>query len=195
MIRKLTDLDLHDKTVFLRVDFNVPIKDGKVGEAHRIESALPTIRFLLERANKVIIASHLGRPEGKVVDKYSLAPVQRHLQESLKLPVAMATDCVGPAVESLVRKTDSKIVLLENLRFHPEEEKNEEGFCRALAALADVYVNDAFGTAHRAHASTAGIAAYVPQAAAGFLMQKEIEALGHALTKAEKPYVAIVGGA
>jgi phosphoglycerate kinase len=195
MIRKLTDLDLYDKTVFLRVDFNVPIKDGKVGEAHRIESALPTIRFLLERANKVIIASHLGRPEGKVVNKYSLAPVQRHLQESLKLPVAMATDCVGPAVESLVQTTDSKIVLLENLRFHPEEEKNEQGFCRALAALADVYVNDAFGAAHRAHASIAGIAKHFKSKAAGLLLQKELDYLGPLLANPTKPFVTILGGA
>jgi phosphoglycerate kinase len=195
MIRKLAEIDLRDKTVFLRVDFNVPIKDGKVGEPHRIESALPTIRFILERANKVIIASHLGRPQGKVVDKYSLAPVQRHLQQLLKLPVAMATDCVGPAVENLVRASNNKIVLLENLRFHPEEEKNEEGFCRALAALADVYVDDAFGAAHRAHASIAGMAQHFKSKAAGLLLQKELDYLSPLLANPTKPFVMILGGA
>lgn len=195
MIRKLAELDLRDKSVFLRVDFNVPIKDGKVAEPHRIESALPTIRFILERAKKVIIASHLGRPEGKVVDKYSLAPVQHHLQASLNLPVAMATDCVGPAVETLVRTGGSKIVLLENLRFHPEEEKNEEGFSRALANLADVYVDDAFGAAHRAHASIAGMAKHFKIKAAGLLLQKELDYLEPLLASPAKPFVTILGGA
>jgi len=195
MIRKLAELDLRDKTVFLRVDFNVPIKDGKVSEPHRIESALPTIRFILETAKKVIIASHLGRPDGKVVDKYSLAPVRRHLQDSLNLPVAMATDCVGSAVENLVRAGGTKIVLLENLRFHPEEEKNEEGFSRALAALADVYVDDAFGAAHRAHASIAGIAKHFKFKAAGLLLQKELDFLGPLLANPAKPFVTILGGA
>lgn len=195
MIRKLAELELRDKTVFLRVDFNVPIKDGKVSEPHRIESALPTIRFILERAKKVIIASHLGRPDGKVVDKYSLAPVQRHLEVILKLPVTMAPDCVGPAVESLVRAEGSKIVLLENLRFHPEEEKNEEGFCRALAALANVYVDDAFGAAHRAHASIAGVAKHFKIKAAGLLLQKELDYLGPLLADPAKPFVTILGGA
>ena len=195
MIQKLAEIDLRDMTVFLRVDFNVPIKDGKVGEPHRIESALPTIRFILERAKKIIIASHLGRPDGKVVDKYSLAPVQRHLQDSLNLPVAMATDCVGPAVETLVRAGGTKIVLLENLRFHPEEEKNEEGFSRALAALADVYVDDAFGAAHRAHASIAGMAKHFKIKAAGLLLQKELDYLGPLLANPAKPFVTILGGA
>jgi len=195
MIRKLTELDLHDKTVFLRVDFNVPIKDGKVGEPHRIDSALPTLRFILERAKKIIVASHLGRPEGKVVEKYSLAPVQRHLQDSLKLPVAMASDCIGPAVESLVRTGDSKVVLLENLRFHLEEEKNDENFSRALAALADIYVDDAFGAAHRAHASIAGMAKFFKNKGAGLLLQKELDYLGPLLTHPTKPFVTILGGA
>ncbi len=195
MIRKLAEVELRDKTVFLRVDFNVPIKDGKVSEPHRIESALPTIRFILERAKKVVIASHLGRPDGKVVDKYSLAPVQRHLEDILKLPVTMAPDCVGPAVESLVRAEGSKIVLLENLRFHPEEEKNEEGFSRALAALADVYVDDAFGAAHRAHASIAGVAKRFEIKAAGLLLQKELDYLGPLLADPAKPFVTILGGA
>lgn len=195
MIRKLAEIELRDKSVFLRVDFNVPIKDGKVSEPHRIESALPTIRFILQRAKKVVIASHLGRPDGKVVDKYSLAPVQRHLQDILKLPVTMAPDCVGPAVESLVRAEGSKIVLLENLRFHPEEEKNEDGFCRALAALADVYVDDAFGAAHRAHASIAGVAKHFKIKAAGLLLQKELDYLGPLLADPAKPFVTILGGA
>jgi len=195
MIRKLTELDLHDMTVFLRVDFNVPIKDGKVGEPHRIDSALPTLRFILERAKKIIVASHLGRPDGKVVEKYSLAPVQRHLQDSLKLPVAMASDCIGPAVESLVRTGDSKVVLLENLRFHPEEEKNDENFSRALAALADIYVDDAFGAAHRAHASIAGMAKFFKNKGAGLLLQKELDYLGPLLTHPTKPFVTILGGA
>ena len=195
MIRKLTELDLHDKTVFLRVDFNVPIKDGKVGEPHRIDSALPTLRFILERAKKIIVASHLGRPDGKVVEKYSLAPVQRHLQDSLKLPVAMASDCIGPAVESLVRTGDGKVVLLENLRFHPEEEKNDENFSRALAALADIYVDDAFGAAHRAHASIAGMAKFFKNKGAGLLLQKELDYLGPLLTNPAKPFVTILGGA
>ena len=195
MIRKLAELDLRDKTVFLRVDFNVPIKDGNVGEPHRIESALPTIRFILEHAKKVVIASHLGRPDGKVVDKYSLAPVQRHLQATLNLPVAMATDCVGPAVANLVRTSQSKIILLENLRFHPEEEKNEDGFSRALAALADVYVDDAFGAAHRAHASIVGIAKHLTSKAAGLLLQKELDYLGPLLANPEKPFITIMGGA
>ena len=195
MIRKLTELDLHDKTVFLRVDFNVPIKDGKVGEPHRIDSALPTLRFILERAKKVIVASHLGRPDGKVVEKYSLAPVQRHLQDSLKLPVAMASDCIGPAVENLVRTGDDKVVLLENLRFHPEEEKNDENFSRALAALADIYVDDAFGAAHRAHASIAGMAKFFKNKGAGLLLQKELDYLGPLLANPAKPFVTILGGA
>ena len=195
MIRKLAELELRDKTVFLRVDFNVPIKDGKVAEPHRIDSALPTIRYILARAKKVVIASHLGRPDGKIVDKYSLAPVQRYLQESLNLSVAMAADCVGPAVESMVRTGDSQVVLLENLRFHPEEEKNEEGFSRALAALADVYVDDAFGAAHRAHASIAGMAKHFKTKAAGLLLQKELDYLGPLLAKPAKPFVTILGGA
>ncbi len=195
MIRKLAELDLRDKVVFLRVDFNVPIKDGKVGEPHRIDSALPTLRFILERAKKVIVASHLGRPEGKFVDKYSLAPVQRHLQDSLKLPVAMASDCIGPAVENLVRTGDGKVVLLENLRFHPEEEKNDEIFSRALAALADIYVDDAFGAAHRAHASIAGMAKFFKNKGAGLLLQKELDYLGPLLANPAQPFVTILGGA
>ena len=195
MIRKLTELDLQDKTVFLRVDFNVPIKDGQVGEPHRIDSALPTIQYILARAKRVIIASHLGRPDGKIVEKYSLAPVQHHLQNLLKLPVTMAGDCVGPAVDALLRASDSKVVLLENLRFHPEEEKNQDEFSRALASMAEVYVDDAFGAAHRAHASIAGMAKFFVHKGAGLLLQKELDYLAPLLANPARPFVTILGGA
>jgi len=194
MIRKLGDVDLNDKAVFLRVDFNVPIADGKVTEPHRIDSALPTIRFILERARKVIIASHLGRPDGKVVAKYSLAPVRNHLQESLNQPVVLAPDCIGAATEQIVRDHD-RIVLLENLRFHKEEEKNDKEFSRALASLGEVYVNDAFGAAHRAHASISGMTEFFSVKAAGKLMQKELDYLGPMLTAPDQPFVMILGGA
>ena len=194
MIRKLGDVDLNDKAVFLRVDFNVPIADGKVTEPHRIDSALPTIRFILERARKVIIASHLGRPDGKVVTKYSLAPVRDQLQEFLNQPVVLAPDCIGAATEQIVRDHD-RIVLLENLRFHKEEEKNDKEFSRALASLGEVYVNDAFGAAHRAHASISGMTEFFSVKAAGKLMQKELDYLGPMLTAPDQPFVMILGGA
>jgi phosphoglycerate kinase len=195
MIRKLGDLDLDGKAVFLRVDFNVPIADGKVTEPHRIDCALPTIRFLLERARKVIIASHLGRPDGKVVPKYSLAPVREHLQASLNNPVVLAPDCIGPETERTVGADHNHVVLLENLRFHKEEEKNDREFSRALASLGEVYVNDAFGAAHRAHASISGMTAIFTLKAAGKLMQKELEYLAPMLTAPEQPFVMILGGA
>ncbi len=187
MIRKLSELELGGKSVFLRVDFNVPIDQGKITEPHRIDSAVPTIRFILERANKLIIASHLGRPDGKVVAKYSLAPVRGYLEQVLGQPVVLAPDCVGAAVESLARDRSHPVVLLENLRFHKEEEKNDRGFSQALAALAEVYVNDAFGAAHRAHASISGMVE--------LLMQKELEYLSRILANPEKPFVTILGGA
>lgn len=192
----ISDLDLSGKRVFMRVDFNVPLDDGRITDDTRIEASLPSIRHIVDNEGRLILASHLGRPKGKPEPKYSLKPVAGRLTELLGRPVQFAPDCVGPEVQKLVSALPAGgVLLLENLRFHAGEEKNDPAFTRELAALCEVYVNDAFGTAHRAHASTAGIAAFVPVAAAGFLMQKELEALGHALTKAEKPYVAIVGGA
>jgi len=195
MIRKIDDLDLRNKTVFLRVDFNVPIDQGKITETHRIESALPTIRLILERARKVVIASHLGRPDGKVVAKFSLAPVRDYLERSLGQPVVMAPDCIGADVERLAREPSHRILLLENLRFHSEEEKNDPAFSQSLAALADIYVDDAFGAAHRAHASIAGMAAFFKEKAAGLLLQKELDYLSRVLFKPESPFVTILGGA
>ena len=195
MIRTLADLDLRDKTVFLRVDFNVPIDQGKITEPHRINSALSTIRFILERARKIVIASHLGRPDGKVVPKYSLAPVRVHLEHALQQRVNLAPDCIGAEVQSMVQDDTDRIVLLENLRFHKEEEKNDRSFSQALASLANVYVNDAFGAAHRAHASISGIAAFFKDKAAGLLLQKELDYLTPILSNPEKPFVTILGGA
>jgi len=195
MIRRVEDLDLRDKTVFLRVDFNVPIEQGRITETHRIESALPTILLILERAKKLVIASHLGRPDGKVVPKYSLKPVRDHLEQALKQPVVLAPDSVGPEVERIVRNQGERVVLLENLRFHKEEESNDTVFSKALASLADVYVDDAFGAAHRAHASICGMAAFFKQKGAGLLLHKELDYLSRLLSNPEKPFVTILGGA
>ena len=195
MVRKLGDLELHGKTVFVRVDFNVPIDQGKISETHRIDSALPTIYSALKRAKKIVIASHLGRPDGKVVSKYSLGPVREYLAGAVKQPVTLTPDCVGAEVERIVRNENDRIVLLENLRFHKEEEQNDLTFSRALAVLADVYVNDAFGAAHRAHASIAGIAGFFSEKAAGLLLQKELDYLSPILTNPKKPFVTILGGA
>jgi phosphoglycerate kinase len=192
----LNDIDVAHRRVFIRVDFNVPLRDGVITDDSRIEAALPSVRHVLDRNGRLILASHLGRPKGAPDAKYSLKPVAARLQELLGRPVQFANDCIGPEAEALANNLkDGEVLLLENLRFHAEEEKNDPGFAKQLAVLCDLYVNDAFGAAHRAHASTAGIVAFVQPAVSGFLMQRELEALGHALTRAEKPYVAIVGGA
>lgn len=191
------DLDVRGKRVLVRVDFNVPVDEGgRITDDTRIVAALPTIKYLSEQGAKVILASHFGRPKGGPDPKYSLAPVARRLGELLGRGAAMAEDCVGPAVQAAVAAlTPGDVLLLENVRFHAEEEKNDREFAKKLASLADLYVNDAFGTAHRAHASTAGVAEFLRPAAAGFLMQKEIEIMGKAISRPERPFVAILGGA
>src|ERR1039458_3704219 len=190
------DLDLKNKRVFIRVDFNVPLAPGgqEITSDKRIKASLATIRYALEQGAGVILASHLGRPKGKPNPEMSLKPVAKRLEELLGRPVKMAPDCIGPDVEAM-KPAPGEILLLENLRFHPEEEKNDPEFSKKLAALCDIYVNDAFGSAHRAHASTVGMIAYVPQAAAGLLMEQELKYLTMATRNPLRPCVAILGGA
>ena len=199
MFNKLTinDVDCQGKRVFCRVDFNVPLDgDGKITDDTRIVAALPTIRHIVENGGRLILASHLGRPKGGPDPKYSLAPVAPHLGGLLGEKVTMAPDCIGTAVQSLAgAMRDGDVLLLENVRFHTGEEKNNPEFSRQLAALADIYVNDAFGSAHRAHASTEGITRFVQPAVAGFLMEKELRYLGQALAEPKRPFIAILGGA
>lgn len=194
--RSVRDVDVAGKRVLVRVDFNVPLDaEGRVADNTRLREALPTIRYLLERGAKVILMSHLGRPQGRVDERLRLAPVGIELSHLLGMPVAYVRECVGPAVEQAVATLEpGQVLLLENLRFHPEEEANDPEFARQLARLGDLYVNDAFGTAHRAHASTEGITHYLP-AVAGLLMERELETFARLLERPERPFAAIIGGA
>lgn len=193
--RTIRDIDWAGKRAIVRADFNVPLDGDRITDDTRITAALPTIRALREAGAAVTLMSHLGRPKGKRDEKYSLAPVARRLSELLKIDVPLLPDCVGPEVEAAVKALGpGDVALLENLRFHPEEEANDAGFARGLAALGDVYVDDAFGSAHRAHASTEGITHYLP-AVAGLLLERELSALGRALGDPARPFVTILGGA
>ncbi len=194
--KTVRDVDLKGKKVLVRVDFNVPMDDNRqITDENRIKGAMPTIKYLMEHGAKTILCSHLGRPKGEVNPKYSLAPVAQRLSELLGQPVKMAKDVVGPDADAVVASLkEGEVALLENLRFHKEEEKNDEAFARKLASYADVYVNDAFGTAHRAHASTEGVAHFLP-AVSGFLIEKELQFMGKALENPDRPFVAILGGA
>jgi phosphoglycerate kinase len=196
-IRTVKQIELRRKRVFIRVDFNVPLSEkNEITDDTRIVESLPTIRSVMGAGGKAILASHLGRPKGKRDPKFSLAPVAQRLSQLLGKKVVLASDCIGEEVQKQIKgMKEGDLLLLENLRFHPEEEKNDENFSKALASLCDVYINDAFGAAHRAHASTEGMTRYVKIVAAGFLMMKEIESLERALVNPQKPYVAILGGA
>ena len=192
--RSVEELDAREKRVLVRVDFNVPLEGATIADETRIRAALPTIEALRAQRARVVLVSHLGRPDGKVVENLRLAPVAARLSELLEAPVATADDCIGPEAQRAVEAlAPGGVLLLENVRFHPEEEANDPAFAQQLASLADLYVNDAFGTAHRAHASTEGVARHLPSAA-GLLMQKEIEVLGKALLRPDRPFAAVVGG-
>ncbi len=191
----MNDLDVAGKRVLVRVDYNVPMNEGAITDDSRLRATLPTLQHLLNRRAAVVICSHLGRPDGKVVESLRLAPIAKRLAQMLERPVATAPDCIGPEVEATVAALrPGQALLLENLRFHPEEERNDPGFARELAALADLYVNDAFAAAHRAHASTEGVAHLLPSAA-GFLMEKEVSSLSRLLQEPERPFATIIGGA
>jgi len=192
----LQDIDLKNKTVLVRADFNVPQDaDLRISDDTRIRATLPTIKYILQNgAGKLVLMSHLGRPDGKVVEKYSLKPIAQRLEELLGVPVKFLNDCVGDNIKKEIEAAGEKVILLENLRFHAQEEANDANFARQLASLADVFVNDAFGTAHRAHASTEGVAHYL-KAAAGFLLEKEIRYLGDAVQNPQRPFMIILGGA
>jgi phosphoglycerate kinase len=193
--KNVTDVDVKGKRVLVRVDYNVPIKDGKVGDDTRIKAAMPTLNYLLEHEAAVILCSHLGRPKGGPDPKFSLRPVAEHLSMLMGMPVAFSEDCIGPVAEKAAKDLKpGEVLLLENTRFHPEEEKNDPEMSKQLASLAEIYVNDAFGSAHRAHASTEGVARFLP-AVAGFLLEKEILYLGQAIADPKRPFVAILGGA
>ena len=193
--KTIEDISVKGKTCLVRCDFNVPVKNGVITDDKRIVEALKTIKYLMNNGAKVILCSHLGRPKGEFNMDFSLAPVQKRLSELLNCPVAMSKDVVGEDAQSKAKALkDGEVMLLENLRFHKEEEKNDAEFAKKLADLAEIYVNDAFGTAHRAHASTAGVAAYLP-AVCGYLIQKEIDIMGTALANPKRPFVAILGGA
>ncbi|WHY97375.1 phosphoglycerate kinase [Peribacillus simplex] len=193
--KSIKDIELKGKRVFCRVDFNVPMQDGKISDDTRIKAALPTISYLTEQGAKVILASHLGRPKGQVVEELRLAPVAKRLSELSGKDVKKAEEAYGETVQSIIdNMQNGEILLLENVRFYPGEEKNDQELAKSFAALADVYVNDAFGAAHRAHASTEGIAHHLP-AVAGLLMEKELSVLGKALSNPERPFTAIIGGA
>ncbi len=193
--KTVKDIDLKGKRVFMRVDFNVPMQDGKVTDDKRIRASLPTIKYVLEQGASLILASHLGRPKGGPDPEFSLKPAAEVLSSLLGVSVKMAPDCVGPEVEAMAKELQpGEVLLLENTRFHKGEEKNDLELAKQMASLADVYVNDAFGSAHRAHSSTEGIARFLP-AVSGFLMEQELEYLGRAVSNPEHPYIAILGGA
>ncbi|HHY11323.1 MAG TPA: phosphoglycerate kinase [Firmicutes bacterium] len=191
----IRDVDLKEKRCFCRVDYNVPMKGTEIADDTRIRASLPTVRYLMDKNAKIVLAAHFGRPKGKVVDSLRLDPIAKRLSELIGVEVKKLDDCIGEEVEQEVAAMKpGQVVLLENVRFHPEEEKNEKQFAAKLASLGDIFVNDAFGTAHRAHASTAGVAEFIP-AYAGFLMEKEIHALGKLLSAPERPFAAVIGGA